>query len=196
MHYSDKGLQRASPTAEVSPTIYREIAQTKSLTTYSTGGVYQPTKNLAFYAGYSTGAFINLSTESQALSTAPETSDQIEVGAKTMFFDGKADLNVALFQTSRNNYFVTLPGSGGIPTQDGKDRSRGVEVSLGLRPVNGLSIIGTGVWMDPENMANNVAINSVLGITRSVHGSRPPGSPPTWATYGLLTRYRTALRVA
>ncbi|HJT50795.1 MAG TPA: TonB-dependent receptor, partial [Nitrosospira sp.] len=49
VHYSDKGLQRASPTAEVSPTIYREIAQTKSLTTYSTGGVYQPTKNLAFY---------------------------------------------------------------------------------------------------------------------------------------------------
>lgn len=187
VHYSDKGLQRASPTAEVSPTLYREIAQTKSLTTYSTGAVYQPTKNLAFYAGYSTGAFINLSTESQALSTAPETSDQIEVGAKTMLLDGKADFNVALFQTSRNNYFVTLPGSGGIPTQDGKDRSRGVEVSLGLRPVNGLSIIGTGVWMDPENMANNVATNTVLGITRSVHGSRPTGVAThmgnLWTTY-------------
>jgi iron complex outermembrane receptor protein len=104
-----------------------------------------------------------------------------------MFFDGKADLNVALFQTSRNNYFVTLPGSGGIPTQDGKDRSRGVEVSLGVRPVNGFSIIGTGVWMDPENLANNVATNAVLEITRSVHGTRPTGVAThmgnLWTTY-------------
>jgi iron complex outermembrane receptor protein len=187
VHYSDKGLQRASPTNPASPIQYREIVQTKSMTTYSTGGVYQPTQNLAFYAGYSTGAFINLSTEPQALSTAPETSDQIEVGAKTMFLDGKVDLNVALFQVSRNNYFVTLPGSGNIPTPDGKDRTRGVEVSLGLRPIAGLSIIGNGTVMDPENRAGNVATNSVLGITGSVFGTRPVGVATTmghlWTTY-------------
>ena len=187
VHYSDKGLQRASPTAAESPTRYREIVQTKSMTTYSTGGVYQPTQNLAFYAGYSTGAFINLSTEPQALSTAPETSDQIEVGAKTMFFDGKADLNVALFQSSRNNYFVTLPGSGNIPTPDGKDRTRGIEVSLGVRPVPGLSIIGNGVVMDPETRARNVATNPVVGVTGSVFGNRPVGVATTmgylWTTY-------------
>ncbi|WP_238529820.1 TonB-dependent receptor [Nitrosospira multiformis] len=185
--YSDKGLQRANPTAHGSPIRYREIVQTKSMTTYSTGGVYQPTQNLAFYAGYSTGAFINLSTEPQALSTAPETSDQVEVGAKMMLFDGKADLNVALFQSSRNNYFVTLPGSGNIPTPDGKDRTRGVEVSLGFRPVAGWSIIGNGVVMDPETRAGNVATNSVLGITRSVFGTRPVGVATTmgnlWMTY-------------
>lgn len=182
VQYSDKGFQLVSGNYG-----YREIVQTKSLTTYSTGGVYQPTQNLAFYAGYSTGAFINLATESQALSTAPETSDQIEVGAKTMFFDGKADINVALFQTSRNNYFVILPGSGGIASQDGKDRTRGVEVSLGVRPVNGLSIIGNGVWMDPETLANNVVTNSVLGITSSVYGNRPTGVAThmgnLWTTY-------------
>ncbi|SFO39878.1 TonB-dependent receptor [Nitrosospira briensis] len=170
VQYSDKGFQAISGNYR-----YREIVQTKSLTTYSTGGVYQPTKNLAFYAGYSTGAFINLATESQALSTAPETSDQIEVGAKTTLLDDKVDLNVALFQTNRNNFFVILPGSDGIATQDGKDRSRGVEVSLGVRPISGFSIIGTGVWMDPETLANNVVTNSVLGVTRSVHGSRPTG---------------------
>lgn len=182
VQYSDKGFQLVSGNYG-----YREIVQTKSLTTYSTGGVYQPTKNLAFYVGYSTGAFINLATESQALSTAPETSDQIEVGAKTMFLDGKADLNVALFQTSRNNYFVILPGSGGIATQDGKDRTRGVEVSLGVRPVNGLSIIGNGVWMDPETRAGNVVSNSVLGVTGSVFGNRPTGVAThmghLWSTY-------------
>ncbi|WP_232297913.1 TonB-dependent siderophore receptor [Nitrosospira sp. NpAV] len=182
--YSDKGFQFVSGNYG-----YREIVQTKSLTTYSTGGVYQPTKNLAFYAGYSTGAFINLATEGQAVSTAPETSDQIEVGAKTTLLDGKADFNVALFQTSRSNYFITLPGSGGQATQDGNDRSRGVEMSLGVRPMPGLNIIGNGVWMDPETLSRNVATNAVLGITRSVFGTRPAGVAThmgsLWGTYTL-----------
>jgi iron complex outermembrane recepter protein len=182
VQYSDKGFQLVSGNYG-----YREIEKTKSLTTYSTGGVYQPTEYLAFYAGYSTGAFINLATEAQAVSRAPETSDQIEVGAKTTLLDGKADLNVALFQTSRNNYFVILPGSGGLATQDGKDRSRGVEVSLGLRPVTGLNIIGSGVWMDPETLAQNVVTNAVLGITGSVYGTRPVGAAThaanLWSTY-------------
>ncbi|WP_256327691.1 TonB-dependent siderophore receptor [Nitrosospira sp. Nl5] len=180
--YSDKGFQFVSGDYG-----YREIVQTRSLTTYSTGGVYQPTKFLAFYAGYSTGAFINLATEAQAVSRSPETSDQIEVGAKTMLLDGKADLNVAVFQTSRSNYFIILPGSGGQATQDGNDRSRGVELSLGVRPVAGLSIIGNGVWMDPMTLSQNVATNGVLGVTRSVYGSRPAGVAThmgsLWSTY-------------
>ncbi|HEV7929333.1 MAG TPA: TonB-dependent receptor, partial [Nitrosospira sp.] len=105
--------------------------------------------------------------------------------------DGKADLNVALFQTSRNNYFVILPGSGNQATQDGKDRSRGVEVSLGVRPVAGLNIIGSGVWMDPETLARNVATNAVLGITGSVYGTRPVGvathAANLWSTYQIQT---------
>lgn len=180
--YSDKGFQFVAGDYG-----YREIVQTRSLTTYSTGGVYQPTKYLAFYAGYSTGAFINLATEAQAVSRSPETSDQIEVGAKTMLLDGKADLNVALFQTSRSNYFIILPGSGGQATQDGNDRSRGVELSLGVRPVAGLSIIGNGVWMDPTTLSHNVATNGVLGVTRSVYGTRPAGVAThmgsLWSTY-------------
>ncbi|PTR09629.1 iron complex outermembrane receptor protein [Nitrosospira sp. Nsp5] len=182
--YSDKGFQSVSGNYG-----YREIVETKSLTTYSTGGVYQPTKNLAFYTGYSTGAFINLATEAQNVSRAPETSDQIEVGAKTALLDGKVDFNVALFQTSRNNYFITLPGSGGQATQDGNDRSRGVEISFGVRPMPGLNIIGNGVWMDPETLSRNVATNAVLGITRSVFGTRPAGVAThmgsLWGTYTL-----------
>jgi iron complex outermembrane receptor protein len=182
VQWSDKGFQFVSGNYG-----YREIVRTRSLTTYSTGGVYQPTKFLAFYAGYSTGAFVNLATEAQAVSTLPETSDQIEVGAKTTLFDGKADVNVALFQTSRSNYFITLPGSGNNATPDGNDRSRGIELSLGLRPIAGLSIIGNGVWMDPETLSRNLATNSVLGITRSVFGGRPVGvathMASLWSTY-------------
>ena len=146
------------------------------MTTYSTGGVYQPTKFLSLYAGYSTGAFVNLATEALAVSTAPETSDQIEVGVKTTFLDGKADLNVALFQTSRNNYFITLPGNNNNATPDGNDRSRGVEIALGVRPLAGLSLIGNGVWMDPETLSRSQAQNVVLGVPlTSIFGTRPVG---------------------
>jgi iron complex outermembrane receptor protein len=183
VQWSDKGFQ--------SGVGYREIVRTRSLTTYSTGGVYQPTQNLAFYAGYSTGAFINLSTEPTSVATAPETSNQIEVGAKTSFLDGKADLNVALFQSSRNNYFINLnPAATNLLTQDGKDRSRGVEVSLAFRPIAGLSIIGNGVWMDPETLSNARARNNVLfapGEFRSIAGNRPVGVATNmgslWTTY-------------
>jgi iron complex outermembrane receptor protein len=186
VQWSDKGLQSLTVAGVTAPR-YREIVQTKSITTYSTGGVYQPTKNLAFYAGYSTGAFVNLTTEAQAVSNAPETSDQIEVGAKTTLLDGRADVNVALFQSTRSNYFITLPGSGNNATPDGNDRSRGVEVTVGLRPIDGLSIIGNGVWMDPETLSRNVARNAVLGIERSVFGGRPVGVATNmaslWNTY-------------
>lgn len=180
VQWSDKGFQ--------SGVGYREIVHSRSLTTYSTGGVYQPTKFLAFYAGYSTGAFVNLSTEPTAVAAAPETSDQIEVGAKTTLLDGKADLNVALFQTSRNNYFITLnPGLSNNQTQDGKDRSRGVEVTLAYRPIAGLSLIGNGVWMDPETITHAKAVNNVLGINNSIFGNRPVGVATNmgnlWATY-------------
>jgi iron complex outermembrane recepter protein len=187
VQWSDKGFQ--------SGVGYREIVRSRSLTTYSTGGVYQPTKFLAFYAGYSTGAFINLSTEPTAVATAPETSDQIEVGAKTTFLDGKADLNVALFQTSRNNYFINLnPAATNLQTQDGKDRSRGVEVNLAYRPIAGLSIIGNGVWMDPETLSKALARNNVLfapGEFRSIAGTRPVGVATNmgslWTTYQIQT---------
>ncbi|SEK36541.1 TonB-dependent receptor [Nitrosovibrio tenuis] len=184
VQWSDKGFQ--------SGVGFREIVRSRSLTTYSTGGVYQPTKFLAFYAGYSTGAFVNLSTEPTAVAAAPETSNQIEVGAKTTLLDGKADFNVALFQTSRNNYFITLnPGLNNNQTQDGNDRSRGVEVNLAYRPIAGLSILGNGVWMDPETISRANAINNVLGINRSIFGNRPVGVATNmgnlWTTYQIQT---------
>jgi iron complex outermembrane receptor protein len=185
VQWSDKGFQSVSGNYR-----YREIVRTRSLTTYSTGGVYQPTQNLAFYAGYSTGAFINLSTEPTSVATAPETSNQIEVGAKTTFLDGKADLNVALFQSSRNNYFINVdPTASSLLIQAGKDRSRGVEVSLAFRPIAGLSIIGNGVWMDPETLSSALARNNVLlpGQPRSIAGNRPVGVATNmgslWTTY-------------
>lgn len=191
INYEDKGFERSVQSlAGVSK--YRELVHSKSFTTGSIGGVFQPTPFLAFYAGYSTGAFINLATESKALPAAPETSSQIEVGAKTTLLNDKLDLNVALFDTQRNNYFILLPGSGGLPTQDGRDRSRGVELSFNLNPVSGWNILGNSVWMDPETLSRAVASNANFGIKdQSIHGTRPAGVSnhisSLWQTYQIQT---------
>ena len=168
MQWSDKGFQSGA---------YREIVRTRSLTTYSTGGVYQPTQNLAFYAGYSTGAFINLSTEPTSVATAPETSSQIEVGAKTTFLDGKADLNVALFQSARNNYFINAQSRRHQSPHPGREKTVPAVLRCPSPFVRsaGLSIIGNGVWMDPETIARANAVNNVLVVNRSIYGNRPVG---------------------
>ena len=83
---------------------YRKLRYAKNLTTGSLGVVYQPIQVLSFYAGYSEGAFVDLNTETNALPDKPETSKQIEMGAKVSLFDDKLNLNVALFKTKRENY--------------------------------------------------------------------------------------------
>ena len=97
-------------------------------------------------------------------------------------------MNVALFNARRENYFITLPGSGGQATQDGKDHTRGVEVSFDVRPVSGWNIIGNAIWMDPETLSRNVASNSTFGVVnQSVYGTRPTGvsrqMTSVWQTY-------------
>ena len=183
VNYSDRGSQSG---------VYREVNQSKDLTTGSVGAVFQPTQSLAFYMGYSTGAFINLATEGLRVSASPETSKQLEIGAKTTLLDGKLDLNMALFNTRRENYFITLPGSGGQATQDGKDHTRGAEINFGLRPVSGWNITGNSVWMDPETLSRNVASNATFGvINQSVFGTRPTGvsrqMASLWQTYQIQT---------
>jgi iron complex outermembrane recepter protein len=169
--YEDKGFQRSGTPAAYR---YREIEETKDIFSGNIGAVYQPNSQLAFYAGYSEGGFINLATEATAVATDPETSKQTEVGVKTSFFEDKAHLNVALFKTRRENYFVTLPGSNGQATPDGKDETKGVEFEAELFPLLGWKLTGNAVFMDAKNKSRNVASNALFGVVnRSLYGARP-----------------------
>ncbi|MBI1892351.1 MAG: TonB-dependent receptor [Burkholderiales bacterium] len=178
MHADDVGTQG-------SPTV-RTISVRDTLTSGSLGAVWQPNRDLSLYAGYSKGAFLNLSTEPAAISTQPESSSQKEFGVKANFLDGKADANIAIFETRRDNYFITLPGALS-PTQDGKERTRGIEFDVSLRPITGLSLLANLVLQNPEVVSNSNATNAILGITRSIAGTMPTGvskrSARLWGTY-------------
>lgn len=185
--FEDKGSSSIGGVANT----YRKVDETENLTTGSLGGVFQPTKDLAFYAGYNNGKFVNLATESTIVSQAPETSEQYEVGAKSSLFSGLVDLNLALFNTKRANYNITLPGATSA-TPDGKDQSKGIEFDVGVHPIAGLHVNANAVFMDAEIKSKTVASNAIFGITnQSIYGTRPTGVSEQiinlWTSYEIQT---------
>lgn len=182
----DTGLEGKSATNTV---ISREIKINDTLPSGSLGAVWQPTRDLSFYAGYSAGSFVNLATEPTAISTEPEKSSQKEIGIKSTFLGGRADVNLAVFETQRDHYFITLPQNNGVPTPDGKDKTRGIELELSLRPIAGLSLLGSFSVQNPRTLSENTATNATLGVTtpRSIAGTMPTGvakrNARIWGTY-------------
>lgn len=173
----------------------KNVHDTLSYTTGSLGAVWQPTAATSFYAGWSNGKFINLSTEPGRISASvdgrtatPESGSQLEIGAKLSLLDNRMDLTTALFETRREDYYITL-SSGGDPTPQGKDRTRGLEVDLTARPLPGLTTVANVVWQDAQTQSNTTATNAQLGVTDSLHGKRPAGvaraAGRLWAAYRL-----------
>ncbi|GAB7542369.1 TonB-dependent receptor [Cupriavidus sp. 8B] len=166
---------------------FRSIGDTQNLTSGSLGAVWQPRQSLSFYAGVSTSKFINVSTEPAALSPQPESALQKEIGVKADFLDGRLQTNVALFETERKNYYITLPGALN-PTPDGRDRSRGLELEVTARPLAGWSVLANFVVQNVKVESNALASNAPMGVAnRSIAGTRPTGVARTggrlWTTY-------------
>lgn len=184
----DAGLQGALTTP-------RTVQDSLGWTTGSLGAVWQPSSQTSLYAGWSNGKFVNLSTEPSRISSSPdlhtvqpEGASQWELGAKASFFDGKVDLTTALFETRRQDYYITLPGKTD-PTPDGQDETRGIEFDLSGQPLTGLTTTANLVWQDAKTTSNVNATNAQLGITGNIQGKRPAGVASTsarlWAVYRL-----------
>lgn len=165
--FSDKGSQGT--------TAYRRIADEQNLTSHQIGAVYQPIPELSFYAGVSRGAFINIATEATALTKNPEKSQSKEIGVKSVLFDGRLDLNLALFRAKRSNYYVTLPGTT-IATPDGQDETSGVEIDA-IGAINSdLKLVANYTHINPKNMSDNLATLTLVQATPTpVKGNLPTG---------------------
>jgi iron complex outermembrane receptor protein len=64
----------------------------------------------------------------RAGSLEPEQSEQLELGMKNVFFDGRMHLTVAAYQLERQD--IAIFDDNGFTAQTGSQRSRGVEVEL------------------------------------------------------------------
>lgn len=119
--------------------------------------------------GYRAGGFNTVSAK-VGTSYDPEFSWNYELGAKTTWWDNRLRLNAALFYIERDNMLVDVIASDGRSSyidNAAKASSKGVEVELMARPVQGLDIVASAAYTDAQYEdytagGNNYDGNTVL----------------------------------
>lgn len=117
--------------------------------TWSSGIAYVMDNGLTPYASYSQ-FFMPVTTlnTSTGRPFEPEKGDQYEMGLKYQPLGVDATFTAALFELTQENVRKTLPG--GIQTQLGEVRSRGLELEAQANLTESLSLVASYTKLDPE----------------------------------------------
>ncbi len=146
-------------------------AQRTFTSAFPMGGlIYQPTRQLSFYASYSSSFVPPPPTGKSVIpgqSLQPQTATQKEVGAKFAGAGGRASATLSVFDIKETNLIEEV-GITGVYEQIGAVQSRGAELELDFRP--------TGWW---QLSANYAPIHARIAddIVQAETGSMPMNSP-------------------
>lgn len=159
------------------------------------GLVYAPSERASFYANFSR-SFSPQSTRVLTAVVEPEEGEQVEVGIKSSFFDGKMTANLALYDVDKTN--VAIVNSDGFTAQLGDQRSRGFELELQGRPRQGLHWLFNYAATDAELTRFVELVTPLTGgppflVDRS--GNTPAFVPEHQANLWLSQRFESGLRV-
>lgn len=147
------------------------------------GLVYQPLKDMSLFASYSSSFTPNTGTTVDLKPLEASIIDQYEAGIKKDFWDGALSTNVTVYQITNSNLAQTaeLNPDGSLNTDTtkktlgGGTKSKGVEIDITARPVEGLSIIGGYSY-------NDMRYTNTSGTSGSfVTGDRVARTPATTA---------------
>ena len=114
------------------------------------GLVYQPTKDLSLFASYSSSFTPNTGLTVEGAAIEPSIIDQFEIGIKKDFWKGLLSTNVTVYQITNSNLAQTAPfladgttvnTDSTIKVLGGGTKSKGIEVDVTARPIEGLNII-------------------------------------------------------
>ncbi len=106
----------------------------------------------------------------------PETSRQVEAGAKLQFLGGKAFLGATAYLLERED--IAIPDSSGLLRQTGDQRSQGIEVDFSAEPARGLVTYASYAFTDAELTSFAEVINTPLGpFVFDRTGNAPPFAP-------------------
>ena len=105
------------------------------------------------YKGPAYNVFFNMVPATQGAVLAPETSDSLEVGLKSKFFDDKATLDLAAFHTEYYNFQANFPNliGGTVVTNlvnAGSVRTQGVESDFAAEIMEALTLHGAAAYTD------------------------------------------------
>ncbi|MCG9792530.1 TonB-dependent siderophore receptor [Flavobacterium algicola] len=148
------------------------------------GLVYQPTKDITIFSSYANSFTPNNSNTTVDLQPlAPSIIDQYEAGIKTDFWRGILSTNVTVYQITNNNLVQTAQfkadGSANTDTTlkvlSGETKSKGVEVDITARPIEGLNINAGYSYNDMRFVKTPVAVGN------SIEGDRVARTPANTA---------------
>ncbi|WP_409417135.1 TonB-dependent siderophore receptor [Flavobacterium sp. PS2] len=113
------------------------------------GLIYQPTKDMSLFASYSSSFTPNIGFTYNNEPLDPSIIDQYEVGVKKDFWNGALSTNITVYQITNDNLVQTaelnLDGTpntnANLKVLSGETKSKGIEIDITARPVDGLSII-------------------------------------------------------
>ena len=156
------------------------FTSTPDAVTWRAGAVYNPVPNLSFYAQYATaadpvGALVSTSTVQSSFDLS--TGRQYEAGIKHIFGGSRGQWTLAVYDIVKRKLLTSDPLIPTLQVQVGQQSSRGVEASLSLEPLDGLSIslnaallraryddfnesVGGALFDRTGNRPTNVAANS------------------------------------
>ncbi|HIE4389372.1 TonB-dependent receptor [Serratia liquefaciens] len=160
-------------------------AQTYAFSVWSLGPSYALTDNINIYANYTTGKEPgnDLFFLSPAQTGLPLTRvRQWEVGTKGQFWDNKGEATLALYELRKDNLFVPNAQQPDTLNAVGRQTSRGVELSLMLRPSERWELAANAAYTHARY--DEYRGGSPL---RSYNGNRP-AYIPDW-TANLTARY-------
>jgi TonB-dependent siderophore receptor len=138
------------------------------------GLVFSPTSTLSLHASGGT-AFAPPSTQVVG-PREPETSRQLEAGAKLQFLGGKAFLGASGYDLRRED--IAIPDSSGLFTQAGDQRSRGIEVDFSAEPAKGLVTYANYAFTDAELTRFTEMVVTPVGPVLLDHSGNTPAFVP------------------
>jgi iron complex outermembrane receptor protein len=155
-------------------------------TTGRVGLTYEAVPGLTLYAQVATAADVaanNLFLLDNSQPLKLTRANTIEGGVKQLFWERKAEWNLALYDIERRNVYAAAGGQS--LNFAGKQRSKGVELSAAVRPVRAWNLWGNVAYTDAKYA------DFALADGTSLSGNKPPNVPRIVANAGASYRFNT-----
>lgn len=186
----------ASATVPVIGTQTADRSRTDTPLSKRVGVLFQPTDYASFHFSYGTSFNTSGDTyqyDDQTANTPPESSENLELGAKVDLFDGRLSTRVAAFRTTKLHERNRDPDSAATAALlSGKRHAAGIELDLAGRLTARWEVYGSYAWT-PVARIDVGAPGSVPGVGEG-EGTRssltPRHSGTIWSTYQLTERFR------
>ena len=198
-HFDGRYRSYSTATSATVPAIGVETAnrsRTDAQWSKRAGVLYQPTDYASFHFSYGTSFNTSGDTyqyDNQTANTPPESSQNLELGAKLDLLDGRLSTRLAVFRSTKLNERNRDPDSAAEASLlSGRRHTAGVEFDLAGRITPRWEVYGSYAWT-PVARIDVGAPGSTPGVgegegTRSSMTPRHSGT--IWSTYQLTPAFR------